>query len=166
MNTFKRILFLILDWTWCFPQTLIGAFVYLFIWKKDGTREKYCKAGEYSFVREFEKQKHVNVVIRSYMDHVNGVWGGDRLYSYLSGASLGHFIVLKPYHDLVTDVRHEYGHVVQSRIFGPLYLIVIGIPSAINNLRSRRSFVVAKNYYNMYPENWADKLGGVTRTNR
>ena len=117
---------------------------------------------EFTIIREFEKEYNVNIVIRSYKDHVDGIWGGDRLYSYLSGASLGRYIVLKPY-DNMTTVRHEYGHVRQSRMLGPLYLIVVGIPSAINNLRSRRSQTVRNNYYNMYPENWADKLGGVIR---
>ena len=162
MKTFKKIMTFILDWTWCFPQTLVGAFVYAFIWKKDGTKEKYCKTGEFTFVREFEKEYNVNVIIRNYIDHVDGVWGSDKLYHYLSGASLGRYIVLKPSHSM-TDIKHEYGHVRQSRMLGPLYLIVVGIPSAINNLRSRRDATVYENYYNMYPENWADKLGGVTR---
>lgn len=165
MKTFKRILLFILDWTWCFPQTLIGAFVYAFVWKKDGTKEKYCKTGEFVIVRDFEKEYNVNIIIRNYTDHVEGVWGSDRLYNYLSGASLGRYIVLKPHHSMTT-IRHEYGHVRQSRMLGPLYLFVVGIPSAINNLRSRKDAKVYENYYNMYPENWADKLGGVTRTNR
>lgn len=164
MKTFKRILLFILDWTWCFPQTLIGAFVYAFVWKKDGTKEKYCKTGEFVIVRDFEKEYNVNIIIRNYTDHVEGVWGSDRLYNYLSGASLGRYIVLKPHHSMTT-IRHEYGHVRQSRMLGPLYLFVVGIPSAINNLRSRKDPKVYENYYNMYPENWADKLGGVTRTN-
>lgn len=162
MKTFKKILYMILDWTWCFPQTLLGAFVYVFIWKKDGTKEKYCKTGEFTFVREFEKEYNVNVIIRNYIDHVDGVWGNDRLYRYLSGASLGRYIVLKPNHTM-TDIKHEYGHVRQSRMLGPFYLIVVGIPSAINNLRSRRNMTVYENYYNMYPEKWADRLGGVVR---
>lgn len=162
MKTFKKILYMILDWTWCFPQTLLGAFVYVFIWKKDGTKEKYCKTGEFVFVRDFEKEYNVNIIIRNYTDHVEGVWGSDRLYNYLSGASLGRYIVLKPHHSMTT-IRHEYGHVRQSRMLGPLYLFVVGIPSAINNLRSRKDTKVYENYYNMYPENWADRLGGVTR---
>lgn len=43
-------------------------------------------------------------------------------------------------------IRHEgIGHAKQSLIFGPLYLIVIGIPSALGN-------------ENCFTEKWADKL--------
>jgi hypothetical protein len=61
---------------------------------------------------------------------------------------------------------HEYGHTIQSRIFGPLYLLCIGIPSIIRVLYGciyyRRAGKKWSNYYQGYPENWADKLGGAT----
>jgi len=43
------------------------------------------------------------------------------------GVSLGLFI-FSPDEGLMT---HEYGHTYQSLLLGPLYLIVVGIPSAI-----------------------------------
>ena len=85
------------------------------------------------------------------------------------GISLGRYIILYYYTDCNTDY-HELGHSVQSVWLGPLYLIVVGIPSAVfNNLwnrlfhkkwdRERRH----KWYYSRYPEKQADKLGGVQR---
>ena len=62
------------------------------------------------------------------------------------------------------NVLHEYGHTRQSRILGPLYLLVVGLPSIIwagcfENYRKKHNI----SYYSIYPENWADKLGGVKR---
>lgn len=56
-------------------------------------------------------------------------------------------------------VKHELGHTIQSKILGPLYLIVIGIPS-ITYCGLRRLFpsLRRKNYYNLYTERWANSL--------
>ena len=56
-------------------------------------------------------------------------------------------------------VKHELGHTIQSKILGPLYLIVIGIPS-ITYCGLRRMFpsLRKKNYYDFYTEKWANNL--------
>lgn len=56
-------------------------------------------------------------------------------------------------------VKHELGHTRQSLILGPLYLIVIGIPS-ITYCGLRRIFpsLRKKNYYDFYTEKWANNL--------
>jgi hypothetical protein len=103
----------------------------------------------------------------------NENYKGKKIYrfkkSFISGVSLGEYIILR---ETATDetVHHEYGHCRQSLYFGPLYLLVIGFPSAIgNNLFDR---IFHKNwshneriywYYRRFPEQWADKLGGVNR---
>lgn len=61
-------------------------------------------------------------------------------------------------------IKHEYGHTVQSKILGCLYLLVIGLPSLIwawcfEKYRERKG----KSYYSFYTEKLADKLGGVER---
>ena len=61
-------------------------------------------------------------------------------------------------------IKHEQGHTKQSRILGPLYLFVIGIPSAVwchffEGYRKKNNI----SYYDFYCEKWADKLGGVER---
>lgn len=56
-------------------------------------------------------------------------------------------------------VKHELGHTIQSKILGPLYLIVIGIPS-ITYCGLRRIFpsLRKENYYDFYTEKWANNL--------
>ena len=61
-------------------------------------------------------------------------------------------------------IKHEYGHCVQSKYFGWLYLFVIALPSLIwagcfEKYRQR----TGKSYYWFPTEKWADKLGGVSR---
>ena len=57
---------------------------------------------------------------------------------------------------------HEYGHTIQSLILGPLYLIVIGIPSTLwgflpNLNRKRREKQIS--YFSFFTEKWANSLG-------
>lgn len=78
------------------------------------------------------------------------------------GISLGDYIIIDAdFSVCIVDVHHEYGHSIQSHIFGPLYLLVIGLPSIINNIISRVKDKPFKWYYTRYPEKWADSLGGV-----
>lgn len=92
-----------------------------------------------------------------------------------SGVSLGNYIILDNAHLYISEceldivIGHEYGHQKQSVYLGPLYLIVIGIPSIIRNVYDRfihknKSYSYREKwYYTGYPENWADKLGGINR---
>ena len=60
--------------------------------------------------------------------------------------------------------KHEEGHRKQSKMLGPLYLIVIGLPSLIwATLHSTVGRLGAVDYYSFYTERWADRLGGVKR---
>lgn len=57
---------------------------------------------------------------------------------------------------------HEYGHTIQSLILGPLYLIVIGIPSSLWGFlpslqRQRKEKQIS--YFSFFTEAWANKLG-------
>lgn len=79
-----------------------------------------------------------------------------------SGISLGDYIIFDSRIELSEiDVLHEYGHQLQSRMLGPLYLLIVGIPSLIGNIYSRIKKKDNKWYYSRFPENWADKLGGI-----
>ena len=103
----------------------------------------------------------------------NDCYDGIRVYfapCFYSGVSLGEYIILDPFFfglELTQIIKHEYGHTKQSRMLGPLYLIVVGIPSIVRNIWSRlfhKSWSTSKReawYYSGYPENWANKLGGV-----
>lgn len=82
------------------------------------------------------------------------------------GVSLGSYILLARGADDAQTRDHEYGHSLQSQMLGPLYLIIVGLPSVVMNLLSRAISSMAKTYYKRWPESWADKLGGVTRGRR
>ena len=52
------------------------------------------------------------------------------------GVSLGRYIIMS--RDYGENTRkHEQGHSVQSRRLGPLYLLVIGLPSFLGNIWDR-----------------------------
>ncbi len=58
---------------------------------------------------------------------------------------------------------HEYGHSVQERILGPLYLLHIALPSGLFYLYDRRNDVGEEKYYACPWERSAEFLGGVCR---
>lgn len=87
-----------------------------------------------------------------------------------TGVSLGRFVfwtrVSNRFAHLEHDCRmHEYGHSLQSALLGPLYLLLIGLPSLGRVYYARYYFRKHgkswTNYYQGYPERWADRLGGV-----
>ena len=90
-------------------------------------------------------------------------------YNVRSGSlSLGTYIFLSPFGKMnKLTLMHEKGHTKQSYILGWLYLIVIGIPSAIwcgcfKNYRYKNGI----SYFSFYTEKWADKLAGITRDHK
>lgn len=130
----------VLKWVWQFPQNLVG---FLMSRKPDA----------------IEEYKDVKV----YFTH----------NTLGCGVSLGDFILLDA--DFLNSsvkeitIKHEYGHHRQSLYLGWLYLPVVGLWSAIRNRYHtwfHKSWNAEKSerwYYGSYPENWADKLGGVER---
>jgi hypothetical protein len=133
-------LVLMLFFNWELPQILVGFTVFAFL-----------------------KVKH-SVVNMEREEHCFFIETPD------TGVSLGWFIFWTPggnrFPDLVNDCRmHEYGHAKQSAMLGPLYLLIIGIPSISRVLYRkwyrRKTGKNWNNYYKGFPENWADKLGGV-----
>ena len=73
--------------------------------------------------------------------------------------TLGNYVFVGLNSDYRETVKHELGHTIQSKILGPLYLIVIGIPS-ITYCGLRRLFpsLRKKDYHNFYTEKIADYL--------
>ena len=73
--------------------------------------------------------------------------------------TLGNYVFAGLNSEYKKTIKHELGHTIQSKILGPLYLIVIGIPS-ITYCGLRRVFpsLRKKNYYNFYTERWANNL--------
>lgn len=87
------------------------------------------------------------------------------------GLSLGRFNFLQggyyrnPSKYVKKTILHEKeGHSKQSRILGPFYLLVIGLPSLIwVSLWTCFKYFRKKDYYSFYTEKWADRLAGVER---
>ncbi len=77
-----------------------------------------------------------------------------------AGLSLGMFVFVDK---IASDntIKHEFGHTLQSLIFGWSWLIIFGLPSLIWASVYKVSF--KRDYYAFYTEKFADRLGGVTR---
>ncbi|MBQ6165425.1 MAG: hypothetical protein IK118_00305 [Clostridia bacterium] len=130
----KKFLYYLLQWTWQLPLNIISGTIYLI-----------CKAMG-------KKQERFFNAFITYLDWNQG------------GISLGQFIFMKNNHpnkNWTYNTRiHEYGHTFQAILLGPLYLIVIGIPSAawchfFNGWRKKHN----KSYYDLFCEKWANTLG-------
>jgi hypothetical protein len=125
--------------TWELPQTLLGLLVLVF------TRG-YGRKPDWN----------LNYMVGSYVVF----W---RKAPF--GVSLGPIIILGRVFEGMEEevVLHEWGHSKQSLILGPLYLIVVGLPSIVMNILSRLWIIDPTRYYERWPESWADRLGGVKR---
>lgn len=85
-----------------------------------------------------------------------------------SAVSLGQYIIIDEMFmntgvSMENVKKHEYGHSRQSVMLGWLYLPVVGLPSLVRNIYARVRHKDGKWYYGGFPENWADRLGGVKR---
>lgn len=109
----------ILLWIWQFPQHIVG-FIMSLIWRT-------------TVVRDVEMADGVHKDVTFYMYPYNSVSLGD--YRFIRNGS----------GDLT--YRHEMGHSIDSRRWGILYLLVIGLPSAIRNLIWRTPYGRSHNYY-------------------
>lgn len=64
---------------------------------------------------------------------------------------------------LLDTVKHEEGHQKQSRMLGWFYLLIIGVPSVIRKIYCQTARKTDAWYHSGFPENWADKLGGIKK---
>ena len=133
MNYFLRNIIL---WTWCLPQTLLGILLYIILkLRKD--------------IANVTQHKDITLITT-------------RDTKLLIGISLGKFIFINESKLDNELIKHEYGHTLQGYYTGPLYIIIIGIPSVFQAIRlSVEKKFTYKQYENSYPEKWADELGGV-----
>jgi len=117
---------------WEFPQLFLGLLFYIFLKPKITSRLNYRDA-IVNFVNNFP-----------------------------GGISLSWIIFLdKKYSGNTNAVKHEYGHTLQSLYLGWFYLFVVGIPSIIRAIIWNRFKLEAIKYYGGFPENWANRLGGI-----
>ena len=139
----KTILYILLQCTWGFLQTLLGFLHFLL------------------FIREKHYFFHGAVVTE---------------WKLKSSVSLGLFVFVtkEPYfyeklkHRFTLQeafsrlLVHEYGHTIQSLLLGPLYLIVIGIPSTLWGFlpacaKKRKEHRLS--YFSFFTERWANAWG-------
>ena len=73
----------------------------------------------------------------------------------MGGISLGNFAFLSTTKaKKVASIMHEQeGHTYDSKLFGPLYLFVIGLPSLLLAIYCHDM----EKYYTFYTEKWANK---------
>ena len=133
MKRGRIVLYRLWQWTWGLPQSLLGLIL--------AVKYRRCP------------HKEVGGALATLHD---GNWGG---------VSLGMFIFvpggLGPEREAWL-LAHEYGHTLQSALLGPLYLLVVGVPSYLwaNLPRNRRARAERHiPYESRYPENWAEALG-------
>lgn len=133
----KLFLYRLWQCTWGLPQTILGLLEFI----------KHRKELHYSYHGAIVTECNCNLNI-----------------------SLGLFVFVAAEKDNEKNDRlqrvldHEYGHTIQSLMLGPLYLIVIGIPSWLwCNVPYFRHMRKEKNisYHSFYTEKWADVLGAV-----
>lgn len=136
MKTFLSIIFLI----WELPQNILGALWSVIL---------------YLFGFTYSKDNGEDVEIYSTLQHGALSLGLFRFYAIHYDNSTANYVELCR--------KHEHGHQIQSRYLGPLYLIVIGIPSIVWAGLHRTKWLREKDYFWFYTEKWADKLGGVQR---
>lgn len=77
---------------------------------------------------------------------------------YFDSHVLGKWIFINPNTDDSSIIRHEYGHRIQSYILGPLYMLVIYLPSYTHYKIYSLFNDEWDKYYSFYTESSADYL--------
>ena len=126
------VLYVLIQLTWGIIQSLLGLF---FLLKEGLGREHFWFHGAY--------------VTR--WDHSGGL-------------SLGMFIFignpLLENGEKYAYLTHEYGHSIQSLIYGPLYLLIVGVPSSKwGAAYTAEKLEQGVSYFSVFPENQANVLG-------
>lgn len=136
MKNMGRILF---DWVWQLPQNLLGV-----LWKR---------------------VKKDSIIMEISNDDIRSVGAEVFLVKAGGAVTLGRYIFIsQTYQDQYMTIKHECGHVKQSLMLGPLYLIVIGIPSILHAWLNGYIHCCdnhKEGYYHFYTESWANKLMGL-----
>lgn len=129
----------ILEYIWQLPQNLLGV-----LWKK---------VKKSSIITEVSNNDIKSVNAKAYLVRAGGA------------VTLGKYIFIgQTYRDQGMIIRHECGHVKQSKILGPLYLIIIGVPSILHAWLNDYIGCCSKHkegYYHWYTEKWANNLMGL-----
>lgn len=130
------ILSIIWQFTWGILQNIVGLIAFLI----------------------FVRKRHV-IYKNSIVTEISGSWGGITLgmFVFVDGLPTEDEKVPEDF-----TVKHEYGHVLQSILLGPLWVLIIGFPSLIwagcfDEYRIKHNI----SYYDFYTEKWANYWGKV-----
>lgn len=126
----KKLLKNLIFWLWSQPQTLIGYVLQMLIIMFDK-----CTLIDFNGTR---------------LVFTGSKWGAISLGKYIF---LCHEMFNKKEYE-----EHEFGHSIQSLYLGPLYLLVVGIPSILRAFYVTINPKSAATYYNFYTEKWAKVL--------
>ncbi len=139
----KSVLYCICQCTWGFLQTLLG-FLNFIIHIRD---KHYIYHG--AIITEWKDKSSVSLGMFVFV--TSEPYFYDKLKDEYTMEDLSQRLLV-----------HEYGHTIQSLILGPLYLIVMGIPSTLwgflphlNKKRKEKGL----SYFSFFTEKWANYLG-------
>jgi len=134
----------ILQCTWGMPQTLTGAILYVL--------NRKCPHFEYhgAIVTRWRSRSSLSLGMFLFISDDPFFYYPGYRSKYDEGA----------FSKMLTV--HEYGHTLQSLLFGPFYLLTGGIPSLVWSfwpgfVRKREQEKIS--YFSAYPERWANRLG-------
>ena len=144
MSCGKKLLYRLLQCTWGLPQTLLGAVYFLLNIK--GPHSAFRGA----ISTTWKSKSSLSLGMFIFVSDDPFFYYADQRSRYDENAFSRMLLV------------HEYGHTIQSLIFGPLYLLAVGLPSVAWSffpffVRKRAREEIS--YFSAYPERWANRLG-------
>lgn len=137
----KKIMYCIAQCTWGILQTMLGFVVFLMHYKN----KHFCYHG--AIITVWEPKTSVSLGLFVFV--TSEPYFAKKYEGEINTEELSNRLLV-----------HEYGHTIQSLILGPLYLIVIGIPSTLWGFlggKKRRDEQVP--YGAFFTEKWANQLG-------
>ncbi len=143
-NSIKDVLFYFVQWTWGLVVNAVGWLAFTICTKIKGYRWQHFGYAKIVYVP----------------------WKG-------GGLSMGLFIFMKDQHpsrEWTYNCRiHEYGHTWQCLLLGPLYYIVIALPSVIwcncfANYRKKNNVPYSKLYCEAWANAWGQKFSHLKQT--
>lgn len=138
----KKALYVILQCSWGILQTLFGLVLFLIYIR----RKHYFYHGAVITERNTPASLSLGMFVFITTDQIKDKRTIDKIPDEEIGKRL---------------LVHEYGHTVQSIIFGPMYLLVIGIPSMVWGflpyfVNKRKKGI---SYFSFFTERFANYLG-------
>lgn len=137
----KRILYCIVQCTWGILQTFLGLIMFI----------KHFKSKHYTYygaiITEWNMKSSVSLGLFVFV--TSEPYFAKKFEGEISTEELSNRLLV-----------HEYGHTIQSLMLGPLYLLVIGIPSTLwgfAGAKKRKEEQVP--YGAFFTEKWANHLG-------